>query len=281
MKLEVISMTSVIPRPTVFSDVVCGIDGTRTSYHAVSRTCELLEPEERITILVCTNQAGVGRWATATISPTRARRALSEAGQIAKKAGLHAEKVLDPGGLPGKRLLMQAADHTLLALGAPMMRRRRAGLWIGGVTLEAVHYLPSSLLVAREMPLEAGEQVLLALDGTNDAPALTGIAAEVARRLERGLLVVHAVGVEDRSQRHYVEGQLDRLPRNLGAAPEVVIEADPPSEAILRLADERQTSLIIMGSRRVGGIRALGSVSERIAHRAHCSVMVIRPEERG
>ncbi|MGO9882430.1 MAG: hypothetical protein ACLPV4_05380, partial [Solirubrobacteraceae bacterium] len=71
--------------------------------------------------------------------------------EIAEKAGLHAEKVLDPGGPPAKRLLLQAADRTLLAVGAPMMRRRRAGLWIGGVTLEAVHYLPTSLLVAREM----------------------------------------------------------------------------------------------------------------------------------
>ena len=176
-------MTSVIePRPMVFSDVLCGIDGTRTSFHAVSRSCELLKPGERVTILACTNQAGVSRWATATVSPARARRALSEAAAALKKAGLHAEKVIDPGGPPAKRVLAQAADHTLLALGAPMIQRRWAGLWIGGVTLEAVHNLPSSLLVARKTPLAASEQVLLALDGTDDAPALAGIAAEAARR---------------------------------------------------------------------------------------------------
>ena len=273
-------MTSLVkPHATVFSDVMCGVDATHTSYHAVSRICELLRPDERITILACTHEAGTGVWATAAVSPARARRALSMAVEIAEKAGLHAEKVLDPGGPPAKRLLLQAADRTLLAVGAPMMRRRRAGLWIGGVTLEAVHYLPTSLLVAREMPLAAGEQVLLALDGSDDAPALGGIAAEAARRLGRGLLVVHAVGVEDRSQRHYFDGQLEHLRQELGADPEVAIEAERPIDAILRLAHERQTSLIIMGSRRIKGLRALGSVSERVAHRANCSVMVIRPEE--
>jgi hypothetical protein len=116
MKREVIRMTSVAKsRPTVFSDVLCGINGTRTSSHAVSRICELLKPEERLTILACTNQAGVGRWATAVISPARARRALSEAAAAAAKVGLHAEKVLDSGGPPAKRLLLQAAAHTLLA----------------------------------------------------------------------------------------------------------------------------------------------------------------------
>jgi nucleotide-binding universal stress UspA family protein len=34
--------------------------------------------------------------------------------------------------------------------------------------------------------------------------------------------------------------------------------------------------LIVVGSRGVRGLRALGSLSERIAHEAHCSVLVVR-----
>jgi nucleotide-binding universal stress UspA family protein len=59
----------------------------------------------------------------------------------------------------------------------------------------------------------------------------------------------------------------------------LVVEAKRPVDAILDLAREQQASMIIMGSRRVGGLRALGSVSERVAHRARSSVLIIRPEE--
>jgi len=33
--------------------------------------------------------------------------------------------------------------------------------------------------------------------------------------------------------------------------------------------------LVVVGSRGLHGLRALGSVSERVAHRAHCSVLVV------
>jgi len=37
------------------------------------------------------------------------------------------------------------------------------------------------------------------------------------------------------------------------------------------------TDLLVLGSRGLRGVHALGSVSERAAHRAGCSVLVIRP----
>jgi nucleotide-binding universal stress UspA family protein len=37
--------------------------------------------------------------------------------------------------------------------------------------------------------------------------------------------------------------------------------------------------LLVLGSRGLRGVSALGSVSERAAHRAGCSVLVIRPTE--
>jgi len=269
------------PSPAVLSDVLCAIDGTRTSFRAVARLCELLTPDARLTILLCTNESGgAGQWATASISPARGRETLIRAAELAGDAGLHAETVLDPHGPPVQRVLAQAASHALLAMGAPIVPRW-VGRLVGGVAVEAVHQLPSSLLIAREVPLPAGERVLLALDGSGDAPGLTEIAVDAARRLDRGIVVVHAVGVEGRSEPHHFDAQREHLAEALGAAPEVVIEAERPADLILRIARERQASLIVMGSRRIGGVRALGSVSERVAHRARCSVLVIRPEEQG
>jgi nucleotide-binding universal stress UspA family protein len=47
---------------------------------------------------------------------------------------------------------------------------------------------------------------------------------------------------------------------------------------LLELTSET-VDLIVVGSRGLRGVRALGSLSERIAHEAHCSVLVVRSSE--
>jgi nucleotide-binding universal stress UspA family protein len=37
----------------------------------------------------------------------------------------------------------------------------------------------------------------------------------------------------------------------------------------------RTVDLVVVGSRGVHGLRALGSVSERVAHQAHCTALVV------
>jgi nucleotide-binding universal stress UspA family protein len=48
-------------------------------------------------------------------------------------------------------------------------------------------------------------------------------------------------------------------------------------ERIIELARSEAFSLIVIGRRGLKGIRALGSVSERVAHRAPCSVLIVPP----
>jgi len=40
----------------------------------------------------------------------------------------------------------------------------------------------------------------------------------------------------------------------------------------------RDADLVIVGSRGLRAFEALGSVSERVAHQAECSVLVVRPD---
>ena len=48
--------------------------------------------------------------------------------------------------------------------------------------------------------------------------------------------------------------------------------ADPVAALVER---SRSVDLVVVGSRGVHGVRALGSVSERVAHQAHCTVLVV------
>ena len=40
---------------------------------------------------------------------------------------------------------------------------------------------------------------------------------------------------------------------------------------------DQDCDLVVVGSRGLQGVKSLGSVSERIAHQATCSVLVVRP----
>ena len=50
-----------------------------------------------------------------------------------------------------------------------------------------------------------------------------------------------------------------------------------PGRPLVRSLTSLSTSLVIVGSRGLHGVSALGSVSAQVAHRAHCSVLVVRP----
>ncbi|MGH3044059.1 MAG: universal stress protein, partial [Gaiellaceae bacterium] len=53
------------------------------------------------------------------------------------------------------------------------------------------------------------------------------------------------------------------------------LEEGDPVGTLLSAA--QNADLLIVGSRGLHGVRALGSVSERVAHKAPCSVLVVRP----
>jgi len=61
--------------------------------------------------------------------------------------------------------------------------------------------------------------------------------------------------------------------------PEAGLDHRPPVEALIERAAEVDADLLVVGSRGVHGMAALGSVSERVAHRAGCSVLVVREND--
>jgi nucleotide-binding universal stress UspA family protein len=56
--------------------------------------------------------------------------------------------------------------------------------------------------------------------------------------------------------------------------PDLVVDPGRPVETLTELSKE--ADLLVVGSRGLHGLRALGSVSERVAHHAQCSVLVVR-----
>jgi nucleotide-binding universal stress UspA family protein len=57
-------------------------------------------------------------------------------------------------------------------------------------------------------------------------------------------------------------------------APDAALDHRPPVEALV--AESETADLLVLGSRGLHGLAAIGSVSEQVAHRAKSSVLVVR-----
>jgi nucleotide-binding universal stress UspA family protein len=135
---------------------------------------------------------------------------------------------------------------TLLALGSHG-RTRAAEIMLGGTAGELLHAAPCSILVARktEDPEHFPRSIVVGVDGSAGAAAALGVAQDLATRFGSALRIVEEV------------------------------EAHP--EAALVDAS-RDADLLLVGSRGLRGLRSLGSVSERVAHQARSSVLVVRSD---
>jgi nucleotide-binding universal stress UspA family protein len=128
-----------------------------------------------------------------------------------------------------------------------------------------LHDAPCSVLVARPAT-EAPAAIAVGYDGSPAAAGALAVARSLAGRCSAALRVVVARGTE--------RLDLDALRESLAGAPDATV-ADDTRDAVTALVEAR-ADLVVVGSRGLHGLRALGSVSERVAHRAPCSVLVVR-----
>ena len=149
-----------------FTDILCAVDGTHRSYSAVEQAAILAGPSGHLTMLAVTAVKGSGAYRSAAIGPERAERIVERAGHLADVAGVPCTKQIDPAGPPAEVIVERAADHDLLAIGAP------GTSWLGGRLVDGVAgvalTIDKPLLAARSTP--GGEErfpkrILVASDG--------------------------------------------------------------------------------------------------------------------
>jgi nucleotide-binding universal stress UspA family protein len=119
----------------------------------------------------------------------------------------------------------------------------------------------------------------VASDGTPDSDRLVDIAATIARRCDGRVTLLHVSTDEPPERHHHCARQAARLFETMDVEPIFRSEKGRAHDVLVSATRAEETSLVVMGSRRLSGVRALGSVSERVAHRAPCSVLVVRPED--
>jgi nucleotide-binding universal stress UspA family protein len=263
----------------VFASILCAVDGTRGSSAAVKQAATLAGPDGHLTLLAVTAVTGSGAYRSAAISPARVKHLLDHAAEVAEEAGVPSTLVVDPASPPSQVILDRAAQHDLLAMGAPATSWL-GGMLIGGVTVAALGSFTTPLLAARSISAghDFARSIVVASDGLEGSDDLVDLALRLVHTKGTHVTLVHAIEVGSRAQADRIDEQARRLELAVADRSEVRVQAGSARRVIVEAAKSSKASLVVMGSRRLGGLRALGSVSRRVVHEAHCSVLLLPPE---
>ena len=271
----------------VFANILCAISGKEGGFAAVEQAAALAGTRGRLTFLAVTSFRSGGTRRGPAIGPARVSEILERAERIAREAGVPYTSEVDPGTPPARVILDWSERYDVLAIGAPASSWP-AKLLSVGVGDKALGGFSTALLVAR--PLEAerriGDRIVVASDGLDASQALIDLTARIARAPSSNVTLVHALGRESpikrdrpREPERRLQEQERALERNRASGTtELLVKPGRAGVVVVSAATAADASLVVMGSRRLEGLRAMGSVSRRVVHQARCSVLLVPPE---
>lgn len=255
-----------------FNSVLCAVDGSRES-QAAARQAVAIAAGASLSFLAVPEYAGM--------SEDAARRVLTAAVELAKRSGIAATSELGERDRVSKAVEERSAGHDLLVVGSPGTSRREGMVW-GSTTSHAVHVAPVPVLVARRSADGKAfpQRILVASDGSPGSLKAVHLAGRLARSHGASTWMVHVGEWEDPQHRQAFSEQALELSEATDSDPVVLELSGNAHRRVPELARQERISLTVVGSRGLTGAKALGSVSERIAHASGGSVLVARPERR-
>jgi nucleotide-binding universal stress UspA family protein len=253
--------TTTLARP-VLSRVICGIDGSPEGETAARVTAALAPEGGHVFLMHVVASALIDNVVSAipgTPGSPADRRPPAQAEldrvRASMPAGLQVNQIVSIG--PSAPMLLAQSERLFaeaIAVGSHG-HGRAAGVLLGSVATRLVHGARCSVLIARA---PAGEpfprSVAVGFDMSEPGLAALETARELADRSGVPLRILHAV---ERSQ---------RMPHG---------ETDIDDE-IEHIHGFRSPDLLVVGSRGLRGVRALGSVGEAVAHHSPGSVLIVR-----
>jgi nucleotide-binding universal stress UspA family protein len=253
----------------IFGRVICGVDGSDEGIEAARQAAGLVEPDGRLLLIaVAEVDVVVHAGFAASLVLDELRREGKEALEVAHStiAGAHlaATRLLEG---PVSAAILEEARHeraTLLCVGTHG-RRRASGMLLGGAVTTLVHEAHLPVCVARKH-VNGGafpSSIAVGVDGSPESGTAVGLASVLAQRFGASVRLVVATA-----------GKTIDVEAVQGEHPGAEPVARRPVDALVSASAD--ADLLIVGSKGLHGVKALGSVSERVAHQAQCSVLIVR-----
>jgi nucleotide-binding universal stress UspA family protein len=246
--------------------VLCGVDTSPESQVAARQAVTLAEPGGTIELLAAVAPIVTAplAYGAATVVHELEEDARHIVQELAERwPGVTTKVEL---GSPAEVLLQEVRrlGATLVVVGGHDTHRL-PGILLGRVATHLLHRAPCSVLVARERDqgIAFPRAIVAGTDGSTHGTEAVRVACALGARFDAPVRVVVATGADpvDVDQLR----DIDRLEWS----------DRPPVEALTAAA--AGADLLVVGTRGLRGLRALGSVSERVGHTAPCSVLVVRP----
>ena len=232
-------------RNAIFRRILVGIDDSPESSEALRQAATLATGP--LTLLAAHSPGHVvvgGSTGPAVFLPDeRSRIRAEEALERARRdlARRPTGKIVAGRAWPALLDEIDGEGDTLVAVGSHGSGRAR-GILMGSTATELIHKAPCSVLVARTSCKGFPTSVVVGVDGSSESDFADGVARDIAERFDATL------------------DRFENVPDPVGSLVDAAMAAD----------------LLVVGSRGLHGVRALGSVSERVAHEASCSVLIVR-----
>jgi nucleotide-binding universal stress UspA family protein len=211
-----------------------------------------------------------------------ARAVLDEAVSIGRGSELETSVSLLRGAEAGDLLLAEAGGHDLLVAGCHS-DSRPGGMKLGSTATRLAQHAEVPLLIARRTT-EADnfpQSVLLATDGSDGSRAPARVATRLAKTRGSALRLAYVPDGRRAERYREVLKQQALIELVTGSSPKIAEDSGHVADRICDEAKGYRASMVVIGRRGLGGVKALGSVSERVLHRAQCSVLVALAGEPG
>jgi universal stress protein E len=152
-------------------------------------------------------------------------------------------------------------------------------LLMGSVTSRVIGHSPCHVLVVPQGVALSFQRLLIASDGSPYSEAAWTEALSLARTMG-GVMIGVAVAASDQDTPAATAAvrNLEAAASQQGLSLETMILMGRPEEGIVKAADFKKASLIIVGSHGRTGLKRLlmGSVAERVIGHAKCAVLVVK-----
>lgn len=256
-------------------------------------------------------------WTDATIVNPDLLEELRDHAQanIREKLDKELEKIRDMGGevaashivtgRPDAEIVGTAEDigADLVVLGSRGVGRLRRAL-MGSISTSVVRHARGSVLVVRDVGSAVDRfpgRILLALDGSKEAFAAARFAAEISNTTGSELHVLYVLPTDEappygpillieewesslqqakQEARRFVDEQARRIEDECAKVKDAHLVFGRPDKEIVKLGEELEAGLIVLGSRGLHGVRRalMGSVSDSVVRHARGPVLVVREE---
>ncbi|MFC1925002.1 universal stress protein, partial [Chloroflexota bacterium] len=250
------------------------------------------------------------------IQEEEAYKLLSSPSKLLSESGLKVESLVRRGN-PAQAILKVAdeCDASLIVMGAKGLTGHPA-FRLGSVSQTVLKHARTSVLLARKKTIRANrsspqgetdatvDRVLFATDGSKDANTANQFLLDLPLPQQSQIIVVTILqsyyeslrrvptieiaidedlvtsiqAAEESAAQKIIERSIQQFDAKGYKATSITLRG-AAGESILEVAHKQDPDVIVLGCRGLTGIESffLGSVSERVARHAPCSVLIVRP----